>query len=215
MANLPYVYATGTLTAMLAKIKSAAVPQSFSQDFVNTTLLMKGGRPRSTIPFVKKMGLVAADGTPTELYKQFRNEKKSRAAIAQCMRTLYAPLFAMNEKVHELADNEVRGLIVEATGGEKDSQVTRLTLATFKALKELADFSSESTAISETTVAVRRNQQEETANPEARRQTREAEATVGEGINLSYTINLNLPPTSDIEVFNAIFKSLKGHLLQK
>ena len=36
----------------------------------------------------------------------------------------------------------------------------------------------------------------------------------GEGINLSYTINLNLPPTTDVEVFNAIFKSLKQHLLQ-
>jgi hypothetical protein len=89
MANLPYVYATGTLTTMLAKIKSAAVPPSFSQDFVSTTLLMKGGSARTTMPFVKKMGLVADDGTPTELYKQFRNEKKSRAAIAQCMRLLY------------------------------------------------------------------------------------------------------------------------------
>jgi hypothetical protein len=37
----------------------------------------------------------------------------------------------------------------------------------------------------------------------------------GEGINLSYTINLNLPAATDIGVFNAIFKSLKEHLLQK
>src|SRR5207245_8581985 len=98
MANLPYVYATGTLEKMLAKIKSAAVPPTFSQEFVNTTLLMKGGTARSTIPFIKKMGLVADDGTPTELYKQFRNEKKSRAAIAQSMTMLYAPLYATNEK---------------------------------------------------------------------------------------------------------------------
>jgi hypothetical protein len=34
------------------------------------------------------------------------------------------------------------------------------------------------------------------------------------GLNLSYTINLNLPPTSDIAVFNAIFKSLKENLLR-
>ena len=32
-------------------------------------------------------------------------------------------------------------------------------------------------------------------------------------IRLGYTINLNLPQTSDIAVFNAIFKSLKEHLL--
>jgi hypothetical protein len=33
------------------------------------------------------------------------------------------------------------------------------------------------------------------------------------GMNLSYTINLNLPATSDISVFNAIFKSLKENML--
>ena len=34
------------------------------------------------------------------------------------------------------------------------------------------------------------------------------------GMNLSYTINLNLPATTDVAVFNAIFKSLKEHLLK-
>jgi hypothetical protein len=32
-------------------------------------------------------------------------------------------------------------------------------------------------------------------------------------LGLSYTINLNLPATTEIEVFNAIFKSLREHLL--
>jgi hypothetical protein len=39
-------------------------------------------------------------------------------------------------------------------------------------------------------------------------------ATNGSGLNLSYTINLNLPETSDVEVFNAIFRSLKENLLR-
>ena len=33
-------------------------------------------------------------------------------------------------------------------------------------------------------------------------------------IGLNYTINLNLPATNDVEVFNAIFKSLKENLLK-
>jgi hypothetical protein len=32
-------------------------------------------------------------------------------------------------------------------------------------------------------------------------------------IRFGYTINLNLPATSDIAVFDAIFKSLRDHLL--
>ncbi len=35
----------------------------------------------------------------------------------------------------------------------------------------------------------------------------------GVGLNLAYTINLNLPSTTDQAVFNAIFKSLREHLL--
>jgi len=34
------------------------------------------------------------------------------------------------------------------------------------------------------------------------------------GLNLAYTINLYLPPSSDPEVFNAIFKAFKEHLLE-
>jgi hypothetical protein len=32
-------------------------------------------------------------------------------------------------------------------------------------------------------------------------------------LNLGYTINLQLPSTTDVAVFNAIFKSLREHLL--
>ena len=34
-------------------------------------------------------------------------------------------------------------------------------------------------------------------------------------LGLSYTINLNLPATTEIEVFNAIFKSLRENLLRE
>lgn len=213
MPNLPYVTTVGTLTKMLEKIKSAAVPTMFSQEFVTKTLVMKGGTPRATIPFIKKMGLVADDGTPTELYRQFRNEKKSKGAIAKAMRTLYAPLFAMNEKVYESPENDVRGMIVEATGGEKDSQVTKLTIATFLALKGLADFSEAPAAQDKSSKEAK---PESLVLPVLTGNGAQPQPTDGEvGINLSYTINLNLPATSDIAVFNAIFKSLKEHLLQK
>jgi len=33
-------------------------------------------------------------------------------------------------------------------------------------------------------------------------------------MQLGYTINLNLPATSEVAVFNAIFKSLKDNLLK-
>lgn len=214
MANLPYVQVTGTLESMLDKIKSASVPEKFSQDFVSTKLLLKGGTARAIIPFVKKMGLVTSDGTPTERYKEFRNSHKSEYAIADAMRDLYEPLFEMNEYVYDLDAPKLKGLIVEATGAEANSAVVQKTLSTFQALRKRANFEKED---EEPEVTRETNQAEKPQNhvPIIHHGYGHSSANTKEGINLSYTINLNLPATTDIEVFNAIFKSLRQHLIQE
>ncbi len=211
--NLPYVTSVGTLEKMLEKIVAASVPERFTQDFVSTKLSMKGGTARAIIPFIKKMGLVASDGTPTELYKEYRNHTKSGAAIAKALKNVYGELYEMNEYAYDLKDGDLQGLIVQATGAEKDSSAVQKTMATFKSLKKLADFEAE--------LEIEEPEQESTPEappvPQIPIQSHMQPPSTGssEGINLSYTVNLNLPATTDIEVFNAIFKSLKDHLLQK
>lgn len=212
MPNLPYVLTTGSMETMLDRIKSASVPDKFSQDFVTTKLLIKGGSGRALIPFIKKMGLVATDGTPTDRYKEFRNPDKSGIAIAESMREMYEPLFEMNEYVYELDTSTLKGLIVEATGSEPGSTVVAKTLSTFQALKKKASFEVQDEDTSTPRAEPEPTSQQPLSVPISY-QTQQPQSTK-EGINLSYTINLNLPPTTDIEVFNAIFKSLKQHLLQ-
>ncbi|TFW35552.1 DUF5343 domain-containing protein [Massilia horti] len=210
--NLPYSTSIGTLENMLERIKTASVPDRFTQDFVKTKLAMKGGTAASCIPFLKKMGFVASDGTPTESYREFRNPKKSRIAIGRAFKKLYARLYEMNEYIHDVSDNEALGLIVECTGGEKDAAATKYTLATFNLLRKLSDFdeveqTEHDLAVSEPLY----KPTPEIASPPHPLVI--SPSTPSKGINLSYTINLNLPATKDIEVFNAIFKSLKDHLL--
>ena len=213
LANLPYAQRVGTLESMLEKIKTASVPEKFSQDFVSTKLAMKGGTPRSIIPFIKKMGLVSSDGTPTDRYREFRNPRKSGAAIAHSMREVYAPLFEMNEYANELTQTELRGLIVEATGAEPTARTVDLTVSTFSALNKLADFQAPEIDVTDNARLSPATVEPNSTIPIHSEKSRPHRAP-SEGINLSYTLNLNLPATTDIEVFNAIFKSLKQHLLQ-
>lgn len=215
MANLPYAQTTGTLEAILEKIKQASVPEKFSQDFVSTKLMMKGGNGRAAIPFIKKMGLVSEDGTPTDRYKQFRNPRKAGAAIADAMREVYAPLFEMNEYVFDLNAADLKALVVEATGAEPSSTVVKKVVSTFQALRNIADFEAKE-SLDEPEPAESDARQPTADNPPQPiyQQSHSNAASQKEGINLSYTINLNLPATTDVEVFNAIFKSLKQHLLQ-
>jgi putative lipoic acid-binding regulatory protein len=216
MANLPYAQRTITLIKMLEKIKTASVPEKFSQDFVSEKLLMKGGTPRSIIPFIKKMGLVATDGTPTERYKEYRNPAKSGIAIAEAMRELYETLFEMNEYVQDVDQETLKGLIVEATGAEHTSTVVHKALSTFQALRKCADFDAASLDAEENVEdTVEDTVEEHAPTPTLPQIHHQGTSNSSEGINLSYTINLNLPATTDIEVFNAIFKSLKQHLIQE
>jgi Family of unknown function (DUF5343) len=201
--SLPYINATSNITKVLNKIKDAETPSRFSQDFLATTLQMPGGSPRPVIPFLKRTGFLGSDGTPTELYKRFRGAQ-SGAAAAEALRTGYRPLYRINEYAHDATDQKLKDLIIQATGAEKGSKRVRATAASFKALKAFADFSSGALADEGATESAG-----EEALPRDAASSHESEG----GLRLGYTINLNLPATSDVAVFDAIFRSLKEHLL--
>jgi len=208
MSSLPYVTAPGNVEKALKQIKSAATPEAVSQDFVKTILGIPGGSGNQITAYLRKIGFAATDGQPTEIYKKFRNAATEGWAAAQALKTGYAPLYVRNEYMHQLADEQLRGLIVEETGVEQDSAVVTNVLGCIKHLKKHAKWDAE--------VA----NEELEGSPIAplhpdRGQSNfvPPEAPHGLGLNLGYTINLNLPATSDPAVFNAIFRALKEHLL--
>jgi hypothetical protein len=92
MATLPYVVSPGNIDRALNGIKSAAVPERISQDFVKTILKIPGGSGDQMTSFLKKLGLANADGSPNELYRKFRNPVSSGMAVASAIRHAYAPL---------------------------------------------------------------------------------------------------------------------------
>lgn len=198
----PYMNAYGNVTRILNKVKEAATPERFTVDFLETALGFTGGGARAFIPFAKRIGLLGSDGVPTELYKSFRNPQESGTAIASAMRNGYGELYKRNEYAHKLDHKGLEGLVMQATGLEKGNATLRGIVGTFEALKGLADFDS-STPMEP--VGEQRDEQVD-------------QAPIGgnaPALNLSYTLYLNLPNTSDIAVFNAIFKSLRDNLLHQ
>jgi Family of unknown function (DUF5343) len=202
--SLPYLVSPGSIKNALEKIRQAATPERVTGDFVSTKLAIKGGTGAALIPFLKKIGLVNSDGTPTDLYKNYRNPATGGAAIASAIKIGYKKLGQVNEYFYDLKDDELKALIVQVSGMEQDSQVVKLTFSTLKTLKAFAKFDEliEDTQTPETSSGADKKS-------DASRRNRQ---NIG-GINLSYTINLNLPATSEQAVFNAIFRSLKEHIL--
>ncbi|MDI3315990.1 MAG: DUF5343 domain-containing protein [Mycobacterium sp.] len=206
-SKIPYMNAYGNITRALEKIKTATTPQRFTQDFLETKIGLSGGSARPVIPYLKRTGFLNSDGTPTDIYVRFRNASKAGRAAAEALKKGYQDLYDIHEFVHDLDDKKLRDTILQATGWESDSGMVKAAVGSFKALRAFATFDEHKDDEADDSDAGG-EQQDQTDHPGGGQQKN------GPGeLRLGYTINLNLPPTPDIAVFDAIFKSLKEHLL--
>ncbi len=127
--------------------------------------------------------------------------------MAEALRTGYKDVYERNDYAHDLTKDKFKNLIVEMTGLPATDGMVSAIVNTFFNLKSYATFDEK---LPDKKVV---QKIEDHIQPplDSSQQTQQE----GVGLNLSYTINLNLPETSDVEVFNAIFKSLKEHILRK
>ncbi len=209
--KLPYVNSTGLISKVLEKIKVAQTPDRFTQDFLGTKLSMKSGSAKALIPLLKRIGFLGSDGVPTDTYHKFRNDSESEAAMGKAIKYGFTELYSRNEYAHDLQDGELKGLVVSITGSSKDSSTVKAIVGTFKALKDFAIFGEEeSTSVIE-------EDEEKMVDGESHQPSipKQVSAPGDLGMNLAYTINIVLPETTNVGVYNAIFKSINENLLKK
>ncbi len=214
-AKVPYMISPGVIPKILGKIQEARRPERFTQDFLETKLQSKGGSARAIIPLLKRLGMLSSDGVPTERYDKFRNEHTQGRAMAEAMREGFKEIFDRNEFAGDLTKDRLQAMITEITGLEKDNRTVQASVSTFFALREFADFDA---SADEPEHQSNPSQADTNSGHPVSHAVDARTSPVGGndvGLNLSYTINLNLPETSDPEVFNAIFKALRENLLEK
>jgi hypothetical protein len=213
--NLPYMNAYGSISKVLNKIIEAKRPDRFTQDYLETVLALPSSSLRPVISLLKRIGFLNTDGGPTELYSKFKTEGGRKAAMAAGLRIGYPEIFKRNEYAYKLDRPKLTDIIVEMTGLEKNNGMVRNIVGTFLALNEFADFdrelSDEKLNRSEPQV---KTQDESGPERGAHSQLPALGSPQRVGMNLSYTINLNLPESTNIEVFNTIFRALRENLLR-
>ena len=126
--------------------------------------------------------------------------------MAEGLRNAYKEIYDRSEYAHDMPKDKFKNLIVEITGLQASDPTVNAIVGTFSNLRAYAKFDAQAQGDDKKTVTVLKNNEDiPPLLPPAQNPT---------GLNLSYTINLNLPETSDVEVFNAIFRSLKENLLK-
>ena len=205
--NLTYSASPGSIKSVLDALIVAERPDRFSNSFLESVLGQKGGGARSVPPILKKMGFLQSDGTPTDLYSKFRSDYGRAEAAYVGMRNAFGDLFRKNEYVYKVSDEQLKDYISEITGLKKNDPVVRLICSSFSAVKEYvpANFVP-TTEASEKPID---------PTPKHDSSGRPDEPTLKTGhLGLAYHINVVLPGSQDQMVYDAIFKSLKRHLLQ-
>jgi hypothetical protein len=198
-----YLVAQKNIPEVFEKIISGAVPDKFSLSHLQG-LGFTSSNDRGFLSLLKDLGFLRDDGSPTQRYKDYRDRSRSRAVMAEALRDAYGDLFLIKEKGLSKSDRDAIVGRFKSTHGSNDG-IARLQAATFLALAELADLDAP-----RTTPALVERQPEDLKSERL-----PIEYVQKRAVDLRYTIEVHLPATKDMEVYSAIFQSMRKHLLDE
>lgn len=204
----PYIISNNKIEPVLARIRSAAKPERLSHELMSTWGFT-ASNDRAMPRVLKSLGFLNDNGTPTALYDRLRDPTSWRRVLGERVRHLYSELFAMDSNIHTSAEAEIKGAISRITG--QDEETVKRYFATFKTLCKLADFSQDQSIEASQKQSAEAQTQ---APPPAQHadHTISSPATHHRKSEYHYNIQIHLPVTTDITVYNAIFKSLRENL---
>jgi len=209
-----YLTQAKNLEDMLASIRGAQAPEKFSSKFL-TDLGYDRTSDRLIIGMFKALGFVDESGSPTDRYFSYLDETQSEKILAQGIREAYADLFRVNKNANEIDQKELKQKLKTLFRGTKsDSVLNKMTL-TFSALCALADFDGlphEENPVDVSVVESTSQMKPAVEDPLRHAQTPKMDHRP-RGFDLSYKIHIELPSTRDQAVYDAIFRSLKEHIL--
>lgn len=198
-----YVLPVNRIPDLFGKIRDGQAPERFTHQLLkdwgfNST------NDRAFIPLLKALDFLTADGKPTKRYSDYRDHSGSKLVMAQALRDAYSDIFLIKAMPAASDKAAVEGKFKSFHNASPN--VASLMARTFFALLGLADLTGKVTS----------------ANGETEKNEKAHDADTGSDqknivarTGLHYNIQIHLPATKDVEVYNAIFKSLREHLFNE
>jgi hypothetical protein len=187
------------------KIRDAQAPDKFTQQLLKDWGY-KSHNHRAFIPILKSLGFLTADGAPTRRYHDYRSHSASKQIMGDAIKETYSDIFLIKEKPTTADRALVEGKF-KSFHNASDT-VANLMTKTFYGLLDLADLDSSFSGKAD-------NNGDSNPPPVLEKAQIPELKSQGHGnVGLHYNIQIHLPATKDVEVYNAIFKSLKDHLLE-
>lgn len=196
-----WVGAANRIPAVFDKIRDGQAPSGVTIQLLRDWGFTSSG-DRAFIPLLKSLGFLSETGQPTQRYHDYRNHSQSKRVMADALREAYGDLFLIKAKPTKSDQAAITGKFKSFHNTSND--VAQRMAKTFFALLDLADLDADSSpAMSEPPT--------DFAEPDSTLAASSPTARTVAGLH--YNIQIHLPATKDVEVYNAIFKSLREHLI--
>lgn len=198
---VPTAYFTSAknVRAILESTQKGGVPSRVTYDFLKQ-LGYPSSSDRPVLAVMKALGFLTESGEPTGRYRRYKDPRTAAAVMAEALRDAYADVFTVDQAAFNRSTNELRGIFARLS--DKGNAVNLKMATTFKTLAELADFDAvpemEPVTGSEGVVDA------------------PAVTPLGDspGIRLHHDVHVHLPLSTDIAVYDAIFRSLRENLMR-
>ncbi|MCC4600367.1 DUF5343 domain-containing protein [Xanthomonas melonis] len=197
----------GQLGDFLAKLQEGQAPTNFSQQHLKD-IGFGSSNHRSYIPLLKAIGFLSASGVPTERYHAYRDKSQAKAVLGMALKEAYSDLFVIKSHPSERDKDLIQGKF-KSTHNASD-RTSELMAKAFFALLKHADIDHEPSKPKAEVL----DEEQKTLTPTPTPISIPGSAGMPAAVPaLHYNIQIHLPATKDVEVYNAIFKSLREHLV--
>ena len=158
-------------------------------------------------------------GQPTQRYFDFLDQSQSKKIIAIGIQEAYEDLFNLRKDAQNLSNDEVKNKLKTITQGQKSDKVLGCMALTFRTLCDYADWDIIKTPqnkefISNSNSEIKENNSAYKASEPISFNDISQQNKLNDDIpmELHYNIQIHLPETTNMAVYDAIFQSLKKHL---
>lgn len=205
MADYPYCTVPGKLSEFLAKIQGLGTPSKVTTRWL-PTIGFGSTNDRSIVPILKHVGLVSTDGTPTQLWSDFRGAGSGRA-LADAVISAYPELFETYPDAPNRTSDELQAFF--RGHSSYGAQAVSKAVNTFKALCQHAEF--DDNAATKPTAPVPSQPDSGNTNNMAR-PIAHAQPEAQPAPSLHVDIQIHISPEASSVQIEKIFESMATHL---
>jgi hypothetical protein len=199
-----YIQVYGQLPQLFKRISDGQAPEKFTRQHLKD-LGFASSNFNAVIPLLKALGFLSSEGVPTQRYLDYRDASQSRKIMANAVRDAYGDLFTIKAHPTSADRNLIEGKFKSSHNATPNT--AKLMASTFFALLDLADLSTQAPT------ELEKKKEIHLPNPPVEKIVKSEHKQEKPSPTLHYNIQIHLPATKDIEVFGAIFKALREHLL--